>query len=120
MISGSHCKISNTAVSVLKQSSAKTSQECVDITGINKLMMSLSAFKPLVTFYWNYLLSLLNYNDREFYSNILVHPTSEKHLKNHSINNEITKSGCLISLCDYLVNVAHFLIFNSIKHYILV
>lgn len=97
--SGSHCRISNTAVSVLKKEESKTNQDFIDISGINKNMLRLSTVKPLVTFYWTYLISLLTYNNRIFYSNFLVYPTSEK----HPINVEIAKTGCLISLCDYLV-----------------
>lgn len=86
----------------MKKDSLENNQE-FNISNINKNMLLLSTFQPVVTFYWNYLLSLLNYTDRETYSNYLLQPTSEKLWKNPSINKEIAKNGCLISLCDYLV-----------------
>lgn len=91
-------------MSVLKRDISKSNQDFIDISGINANMLHLSTFKPLVTFYWTYLISLLNYKDRTYYSNFLVQSSIEKHLKNPSINKEIARTGCLISLCDFLVS----------------
>lgn len=102
-ILGSHCKISNKAATVFNTESLKKNKE-LNINSINKNILRLSSFQPIATFYWNYLLSLLTYSDPDIYSSFIIYPTSEKPWKNPSINLEITKTGCLISLCDYLVN----------------
>lgn len=104
---GSHCKIANTAIQLIFH------DETIEINKINELFLKLSSFCPLITLEWCYLLTLLNYNDKKFWSVILQTPKCDgivhcppdiqrPGLRSGCINLEIVKLGGAILYCDYM------------------
>ncbi|CAH0556043.1 unnamed protein product [Brassicogethes aeneus] len=97
--SGSHCKITNVAISIINQDIP-----CEDglnqLEKINNIFLKLSVFYPILTFKWCYLLTLWNYKNVDFWSKVLK---NDEVNKNISLNSEITKTGAVIVFCDFLI-----------------
>lgn len=51
-----------------------TKAERVDINNINEIILKFAPFCPSLTLEWCYLLTLLNYNEKRFWSMILQTP----------------------------------------------
>ncbi|KAJ8959892.1 hypothetical protein NQ318_011628 [Aromia moschata] len=118
----SHCKITNKAISVLNKNIPFDENDVIQLEDINGNFLNLAVFRPVLTFHWCYFLTLMNYSDKSFWSNVLrIKENSERSLRNPSIHLEIMKMGGAISFCDFLSenlteseNVSWFLINQSI------
>ncbi|KAF5303786.1 hypothetical protein FQR65_LT08121 [Abscondita terminalis] len=112
--SGSHCKIANAAVDLVsgEMSIGKNAHENIPIDNVNANIIKIAAFFPTLTIEWCYLLTLLNYNNRKFWSTIIqiaesygvVNQMKDTVVvqKPHCINLEIVRVGGTIAFCDYL------------------
>lgn len=69
--SGSHCKMTNVAISLINGETAEEDTVFIPLDLINNNFFKLTYFYPTLTFEWCYLLALLNYNDRKFWSAIM-------------------------------------------------
>lgn len=70
-LSGSHCKITNVAISLINGESTEADAIFIPLDLINANFCKLTYFYPMLTFEWCYLLALLNYNDRKFWANVM-------------------------------------------------
>ncbi|XP_076265784.1 huntingtin isoform X2 [Rhynchophorus ferrugineus] len=90
--SGSLCKVSQIAISLLNE---KNSND-VDINILNQRFIEIGKWYPTVTFQWCHILSVLHYNELQFWTNMIT-------TKGHGpINNCIVNVGNTIVFCDYL------------------
>lgn len=71
LILGFLCKTANVAISIIEKS--KYAEECdaINIQPINENFQNLIFFYPTLTFHWCYFLTLLGYEDLDFWSHIL-------------------------------------------------
>ncbi|KAK4875471.1 hypothetical protein RN001_011893 [Aquatica leii] len=112
--SGSHCKIANAAIDLVsgEMQLGRDSREEIPLNNINKNIIKIASFFPTLTIEWCYLLTLLSYNNRKFWSTIIqitesygvVNQMKEFPVvqKLHCINLEIVRIGGTIVFCDYL------------------
>lgn len=68
---GRHCKIANLAIGLMNGDFDGDAVEPIPLNDINRNIIKLAQFFPTVTFEWCYFLTLLNYNNRKFWSSIL-------------------------------------------------
>lgn len=107
LISGSHCKIANTAIDLIFNG------EQIPIGQMNKKFIIFAPHCPLLFLEWCYLLTLLNYNEESFWSTVLQTQKSDgiihcapdlikTGIKSESINLEVVKIGGSILYGDYM------------------
>ncbi|CAH1155948.1 unnamed protein product [Phaedon cochleariae] len=94
---GNHCRLTNAAVSVINKNIPFDENNVIQLDDINHNFVSLAAFHPILTSGWCNLLTILNFNSKQFWSTVLKDDDSR-----HSINMKIMRVGGAISFCDYL------------------
>ncbi|CAK9812056.1 Htt [Anthophora plagiata] len=112
--SGSHCKVANAAIQMI-QGRNIPEEEKLPINDLNSLMLNIGNKCPTLTCQWAYLMTLLGYNEMNFWSKVLgtrtrseyiVHcsPSEEKtnDQQASSINIQIIRKGGIILFCDYV------------------
>ncbi|KAF5273906.1 hypothetical protein FQA39_LY01021 [Lamprigera yunnana] len=110
--SGSHCKIANAAINLINgKTVVDPDHEELPIESINNNIIKISPFFPTLSIEWCYLLTLMNYNNRKFWSAIIqINESYGDDQSNESlvsqkvqcINLEIVRTGGTIAFCDYL------------------
>lgn len=110
--SGSHCKVANAVIQMI-QGRNVLEEEKLPISDLNYLMLNIGNKCPALTCQWAYLMTLLGYNEMNFWSKILgtrrteyvMHcsPSEEKNVDHaSSINIQIIRKGGIILFCDYV------------------
>ncbi|XP_063922689.1 huntingtin isoform X2 [Zophobas morio] len=84
--SGSHCKIAVYAISNTK---------AFHLDEISNNFLKVATEYPVLIFLWCYVLTLLNYNDHGFWSEVTT-------LESAAMNRKILSTGSVILFCDYL------------------
>jgi hypothetical protein len=87
--SGSHCKIAVYAISNVN---------VVQLEEISNNFLKMKDY-PVLMFLWSYVLTLLNYNDKHFWTKVIDASTASP-----SINQKMMATGSVILFCDYMVS----------------
>ena len=125
--SGSHCKVANVAMQMIRSKDSSS----LPIAELNSLMLEISSTCPLITCHWAYLLTLLDYSQVSFWSEILAiretvwssQRNSEVSMKiggrETSINTRIVREAGTILFCDHVcenLNDAELLTWLLVNH----
>ncbi|RZC38340.1 huntingtin-like [Asbolus verrucosus] len=84
----SHCKIAVYAISNVS---------IVQLEEISTNFLKIKTDYPVLTFLWCYVLTLLNYNERDFWSGVMTLDAISP-----SINEKVVATGSVILFCDYM------------------
>ncbi|XP_063978909.1 huntingtin isoform X2 [Diachasmimorpha longicaudata] len=99
--SGSHCKVANATIQMLND------EELIPIEKLNSLMLEISMKNcPILTTHWTYLMTLLGYNNKDFWSKTLgtkirnLSPTEDGIIVN--IDTKIVRQCATILFSDHI------------------
>ncbi|XP_066585967.1 huntingtin isoform X2 [Prorops nasuta] len=110
--SGSHCKVANAAMQLIRGQNVSNSEDAVAINDLNRLILNIGNLHPILTCQWIYLLTILSYNEMSFWWKVL----NSREAKEDSlsiervagsepllnINDEIVRKSGTILFCDYV------------------
>lgn len=107
--SGSHCKVANATVQMVLGKNI-SNEERISVGNLNTLMLNISNSWPVLTCQWVYLMTLLSYNEMNFWSEVLGIQSKDSELSRFSkedskrdvININIVRRGGTILFCDYV------------------
>ncbi|XP_043476526.1 huntingtin [Leptopilina heterotoma] len=105
--SGSHCKVANATVQMILGRNV-SNEERIFVCDLNKLMLNIGNYWPILTCQWAYLMTLLSYSEMDFWSEVMgiekSSPFSKrgKDSKTSVINMNIVRRGGTILFCDYV------------------
>lgn len=99
---GSHCKTAVTAINLINNV-MELKKYYIDLDKINANFIKISRYVPVLTFEWCYLLTLLNYNNTEFWASVMHMREDAFNKTDRFLNLDIIKTGAVIVYCDFLV-----------------
>ncbi|XP_063237175.1 huntingtin isoform X2 [Bacillus rossius redtenbacheri] len=105
--SGSYCRVAKAMMHMVDAKNCDENSAPMD--ELNMLFLKLATRCPLLAFQWCYLLTLLNYQNQDFWAQVLREPhelilnqrCTEKPMQSPCINLEIVRKGGTILFCDF-------------------